>query len=149
MKTKTDISYGIIPLRQTAAGWEVFLIYQYSGRVGDTYWTLPKGHAEDGETPVETARRELHEETGLTVEQLLPEPTFENEYVFTVADCEVHKTVRYFLATVTGRLQLQPEEVHGARWVPVESAVELLDFEANKKMFAQVQTFLGQAGELF
>ena len=28
-------------------------------------WGLPKGHAEDGESPVETALREVHEETGL------------------------------------------------------------------------------------
>ena len=33
-------------------------------------WEVVHGHIEDGETPVEAARREMHEETGLTPSRL-------------------------------------------------------------------------------
>ncbi|MEV0190657.1 NUDIX domain-containing protein [Kitasatospora purpeofusca] len=36
------------------------------------HWVVPGGRAETGETPYETARRALREETGLDVEALLP-----------------------------------------------------------------------------
>ena len=29
------------------------------------WWVFPKGHSEEGETLIETARREIREETGL------------------------------------------------------------------------------------
>jgi len=30
-----------------------------------SWWSLPKGHIDPGEHPVETARREIHEEVGV------------------------------------------------------------------------------------
>lgn len=43
---------------------EAVLVYQYKNGVKDLIWELPAGFVEDGEKPVETAARELLEETG-------------------------------------------------------------------------------------
>ena len=36
-------------------------------RGGDGYWGFPKGHLEEGETPIQAAIREVQEETGFIV----------------------------------------------------------------------------------
>ena len=76
MEKTTDVSYGVIPIRQVGDTWEVFLIHQFSNIGNNSYWVFPKGHPEAGETPEQTAKRELIEETGMTVGTLLNEPTF-------------------------------------------------------------------------
>lgn len=40
--------------------------------VSPNQWSMPGGKIEDGESPVEAARREVHEETGLRVVDLVP-----------------------------------------------------------------------------
>ena len=58
---KYEESFGVVPVQKTENDWEVFLIQHIKGR----YWGFPKGHAEAGETPIESAVRELKEETNL------------------------------------------------------------------------------------
>lgn len=43
---------------------KVILVYQYKNGVKDLIWELPAGFVEEGEKPIETAARELLEETG-------------------------------------------------------------------------------------
>lgn len=59
---KREVSYGIVPLRYMEGGWQILLIRHHAG-----HWTFPKGHADRGESPQQTAERELREETGLAV----------------------------------------------------------------------------------
>jgi 8-oxo-dGTP pyrophosphatase MutT (NUDIX family) len=135
----TDNSFGIIPLRREAAGWEVLLILHRHGH----HWSFPKGHSEEGESPLQTAQRELAEETGLAVISLLVEGHISENYQFRHHGQQIHKTVCYFLAEVSGELQLQEEELSGAKWVPLEQAAGHVTFseaqELCRKVVAQLQ----------
>lgn len=51
-------------------GDEYLLLLKASGRFGGGFWNGPGGKIQDGEVPVEAARREVLEETGLRVGKL-------------------------------------------------------------------------------
>ena len=53
----------VVPLTEEG---EVYLIHQFRYAVGEELWELPAGRLEQGEVPLETARRELEEECGLS-----------------------------------------------------------------------------------
>lgn len=80
------------------------------------HWGLPKGHWEPGELLVETAVREVLEETGLTVE--VGDLAFITEFRNT--DAREHLVQFFFAARpVSGILFPRPGEIFGAKWVPV------------------------------
>lgn len=91
---------------------------------------LPKGHAEPGETDLQTARRETEEETGLS--DLDSDPWFARELVYPARRRGVAyvKTVVYLLARLnSGRVRLS-EEHSEARWVGLGEALSLLPYAA-------------------
>lgn len=129
-----DRSYGIIPLRLHRNGWEVFLVQHQAG-----HWAFPKGHVEEGETPLQTAERELYEETGLSVVRYLHDQPFQESYFFTYKKKLIHKTVLYFMAEVTGQVKLQEVEISGSQWISIDRAAEIISFEEGKKICAAVR----------
>lgn len=143
MQTITDLSYGIIPIRRAGETWEVFLIHQFS-RIGDnSYWVFPKGHPEDNETPVESASRELKEETGMTAEKILTEPTFKLQYSFSFGGKQIDKTVVFFIGLITDfTCVLDNDEVKEAGWYSLEEATDRLDYQGTKLLFNEAKEFI-------
>lgn len=138
MKVEEE-SFGIIPLKKEDDQWKVLLIMHRGGR----HWAFPKGHGDPGETPLQSAHRELKEETGLEVEKLLQEAPLIEKYQFYRKKEVVVKTVQYFPAIVFGTLKLQAEEIRAAKWVPLKDAVPFLTFSEAKAMCQKVMALMG------
>ena len=93
-----------------------FLLMRHSNR-----WDLPKGHCEPGESFVETALRETHEETGIESSRIELDPDFYFDLTYPVQykrwGNEVFtKTVRYFLGRLNERPTLTLTEHDSAEW---------------------------------
>lgn len=105
-------------------------------------WDLPKGKLEASETNKEAAIRELHEETGLTVEV---HPGFEQKlsYIFKDHTGElVHKTVMYFVGKAsTKEVTLSPEHFY-YKWLPLREAVKQLTYNNAQQIVTMANKFV-------
>lgn len=143
MQTKYDKSFGIIPIRQKNGQWEIFLINQYSKIGQNTYWVFPKGHVEGEETPLQTAKRELKEETDMEAVRIIEQPTFELAYNFVFDGARIEKSVTFFVGLIEAEVYcLDPEEVKEAGWFKLEDAGSRLDYSDTKAMFEEVKKYL-------
>lgn len=107
-------------------GDKVLLIKHNEG-----HWDLPKGHIEEGETEVETAIREVKEETNVDVE------VNENyRYTTEYSPMEgVWKEVVYFIATKkSDNLIPQEEEVQIVKWFELNEAIEKITFDNTRNI---------------
>lgn len=143
METKTDISYGIIPIRRVGDNWEVFLIHQFSKIGNNSYWIFPKGHPEGSESSQQAAIRELKEETGMTADTILDKPTFNLEYTFVFDGIQIQKTVVFFVGVITNTdYELDEVEVKEAGWYSLQAAAERLDYQDTKQMYQIARQFI-------
>jgi 8-oxo-dGTP pyrophosphatase MutT (NUDIX family) len=101
---------------------------------------LPKGLVDPGEKPLETAIREVYEETGVAAELVVK--LGDSKYIYTRAwgdRARVFKIVSFYLMRYrSGRINdITPAmriEVARARWVRLEEATKLLAYGGEKQM---------------
>ena len=104
-------------------------------------WALPKGSIDPGESPAETAVREVWEETG--VHGRLVEKLGDVKYTYTRRDgTRIFKVVSFFvLRAGRGRIGEIEErmrvEVAEARWLPLADAPRLLAYGGERQMVAK------------
>ena len=95
------------------------------------HWSFPKGHVEEGETEVETAQREIKEETGIDV---IIDPTF-RETVQYFPRKDTQKVVVYFIAKAKNYdFVPQEEEIAEIKWVDIGHATTVLTYENDKSI---------------
>ncbi|WP_199318870.1 NUDIX domain-containing protein [Leptolyngbya sp. FACHB-541] len=141
LSTVQQVSAGGVAFRPGAATAEIVIV-----SVGTKLrWQLPKGIVDLGETPEITALREVREEAGIQTQLIQPIDVIEYWYIGDLEGQRVrfHKFVHFFLlAYESGDVQDHDHEVHEARWVSLEQALELLAFKGEKQIVQQASSMI-------
>jgi 8-oxo-dGTP pyrophosphatase MutT (NUDIX family) len=134
-----DKSYGVILISRKKNSEDRFLIlHQMHG-----HWSFPKGHRENDETPIQTALRELEEETGIKEIDLGKLPNINGQYYFELDGKNYDKTVEYFIAfTKNDKVVIQESEIQNYKWATYQEALDLFTFEESKRILNIVNNYL-------
>jgi 8-oxo-dGTP pyrophosphatase MutT (NUDIX family) len=129
MSTEVETSYGGVVIR----GDKVLVITPAGRRVTG----LPKGGMESGETPEQTAAREVREETGVVA--TVREPLGDVRYTYRRGGRRVRKTVHFFLCDfVSGSTEDHDHEVDDARWMALTRALVELTYPGERALIERL-----------
>ena len=132
---KQEKSCGAVIFREDENGRRFYLVItSVKGHV-----TLCKGHVEKKETERETAKREIMEETGLTVEFV---DGFREVITYSPRPGRVKDVVFFLARGLEGKLVCQPEEVADARFLPFDAAMEKLTHLSDRETLEAAEAFL-------
>lgn len=138
-----DYSYGVALIRKEKGVNLILLVREHAttGVVEERgTWGLPKGHGNPGETPVEAARRELAEETGIMECVIDPETSWSITYPVSKNGSHFEKTVTFFLGS-TDQIGLKPVpgEIAECGWFSFEDAIKKVTFESVREILQKAR----------
>ena len=137
---KMEISCGAVIYTLIDDAVHYVIIYQLNGFHG-----FPKGHMEQGESQLETARREILEETGLKVDFI---DGFKQEVTYPLPQKPgVTKKVIYFLARYQDQQPVfQESEVQDLKLLEYDDALRILEYDNSKGVLKKAHEFLREKG---
>lgn len=120
------LSSGVVPVRFAHGDWQLLVLRAYKN------WDFPKGIVESGEDPLDAAKRETEEETGIIDLDFIFGEDYKETVPYNVSSTG-HKVARYYVAetrTADITLPVSPElgrpEHDEWRWVTCDQAEDLL-----------------------
>lgn len=130
-------SAGAVLFFGNASSREYLILHYPSG-----HWDFPKGNIEPDETIMQTARREVKEETGIG--EINFRDGFEKriEYYYRRDGQMVHKVVMFLLAESKSRDVKISFEHEGFTWLHYPDAVMKLTFRNAKSILKDAEDFL-------
>jgi 8-oxo-dGTP pyrophosphatase MutT (NUDIX family) len=111
----------IVPRRRSAAGEKVL--------------GLPKGHPDGDESEIETAVREVREETGVVAEPVVK--LGDVRYTYERHGQPIDKRVVFYLLEYRSGELGHDHEIEEVRWMPLEDAARSLTYEGEREMVAR------------
>ncbi|HET7601205.1 MAG TPA: NUDIX domain-containing protein [Gemmatimonadales bacterium] len=140
----TTISVSLVdvyPIRRTAAGLEFLALRR--GRAGRCpgSWEAVHGHIEPGESPVDAARRELQEETGLPAARLYNLSRVESFYQHGPDELALVPVFAAFVAPEAG-VRTGPEH-DLCEWLPPAAARSRFTWPRERRAVDDITILLG------
>jgi 8-oxo-dGTP pyrophosphatase MutT (NUDIX family) len=110
---------------------------------GSRVLALPKGHVDPGETPVQAARREVREETGIDAEPV--RELGETRYWYRRGGRTIGKEVQFFLFDhLGGDIADHDDEVEEVRWIALQDAERELSHAAEREMVGLAMAYMNK-----
>ncbi len=139
MREKT---IGIITFRKEGQGIRYLLLHH-----GGEYWNFPKGRQVGLETELESARRELEEETGITQIKIIDGFIDEYDYDFDTkiedgVKEKVYKKAIFFLGEVKEDKVKVSDEHLDYGWFDFKTALERLFYQEGQDSLRRAHQFL-------
>lgn len=96
------------------------------------HWDFPKGHVENNETEIETATREVKEETNIDI--TIPNTNIRYEIHYSPKE-NVNKTVVFFVArNISNETIRQEAEISNIDWLSYNDAMNILTYDSAKEL---------------
>ena len=145
----TEKSAGIIVFRDRPGAGRQYLVIYHRGE----YWNFPKGGVDEGESELDTAIRELREETGLTNIKLIDGWRQQTQFFFKEnRDGEkdlIRKDFVLYLAQTSMNEEARPsdklskhEVINGYAWLDFKMASKYLKFKNLQEILAEAESYL-------
>jgi tRNA nucleotidyltransferase (CCA-adding enzyme) len=135
-----DYSIGIICFYTGDRKIKYLLIKHSKG-----HWAFPKGHREKEETKLETAKRELLEETGIKKIKLIEKKIqIIDSYKFlNSTGGKTLKTVYYFIGECdTKKVNIDNKEVIKYKWCTLNKSLGIITFSQQKKVITKANKII-------
>ncbi len=120
----------------------LLLHYPSSVKAMKDYWGFSKGYIEKGEQELETAKREIQEETGIKSMKFIKGFKQQMRCFFKFEQKSIFKIVSFYLVeTKTKEIEISFEHI-GYKWLPYKEALKQLTFENAKEILRKANSFI-------
>lgn len=104
------------------------------------HYSIPKGHVENNETEIETALREIKEETNLEVNL---DSNFREVVSYSPYEGCIKDVVFFVAKAKTFDVKEQLIEVTSLKWLEPVDAINILTFDSDKEVLRKAWKYLG------